>query len=118
MTNLSLALEWIIRVLSHRIDDTAAGIRLYRHIVDEVDGDIQVLLLYYEDFSRKVSCLVCLIGGQTVDIRVDQKDVGKIVHLFLRDVRLLENIAVDADVPALVSPVRVAPAFGCLATYP
>lgn len=105
-------------MLPYRIDDTAASIRLYRHIVDEVDGDVYVLLLYYEDFSRKISCLVCLIGGQTVDIRVDQEDVGKIVHLFLRDIRLLEYIAVNADVPALVRPVRVAPAFGCLATYP
>lgn len=92
-----------------RIDGTSARARAYRHVVDKVHGDILVALLDDEDGLGDITRLCCLIRGQLIDVDVDEEDVGQVIDLGLADVGLLEDVAVDADVPALVGPIAVRP---------
>lgn len=70
-------------------------------------GNILVALLDNEDGAGEVACLFLLVLRQLVDACVDQKDIGQIIDLFLIDIWELVDIAVEADVPALVGPVRI-----------
>ena len=70
-------------------------------------GNILVALLDNENGAGEVACLFLLVLRQLFNASIDQEDIGQVVDLFLIDIRELVDIAVEADVPALVCPVRI-----------
>lgn len=75
--------------------------------VDKVHTHGRVRLLHNEKLRRKIASLVLLRGWQGSDINIDKENIGELVQFSLGNIWLLEDIAVDAQVPTLSRPIAV-----------
>lgn len=91
------------------VDGTSARTRPYGDIIDKVHGDVLVVLLHNKDGTGHIARLCLLVGRQIFDIDIDKEYIGKVVNLGLANVGLFVNIAMNADIPALVGPVSIRP---------
>lgn len=70
-------------------------------------GDVDIALLQDEDACRHISCLLLLILWQTLDVRINQKDIRQIIELLLVGILLLIHVAVEADISPLIGVVCI-----------
>lgn len=66
--------------------------------------------MHDEDAGCHIPGLGCLIGREFVDGGIDEENIGEVIEFGLLDLRLLVDVAVKAQVPALIGPVSVASA--------
>ena len=76
----------------------------------EVEGKVLIALLNDKDRSGKVPRLISLRRRELVHRSIDQECVGQVIQPGSRNVGLLEDVATEPYVPALISPVRISPA--------
>ena len=99
----------------YSIDSPAIVRRPGRYVVDQGDGDVDMTLLNDEDLRGQVAGLILLVLREALDARSDEKYIRQIVQLVGGDVRLLEDVAVEPDIPTAFGPIRVGTVAGALA---
>lgn len=99
----------------YRIDGTPSCVRGHCDIVDQIDRDVLIRLLNHKDGPGHVPGLILLGRAQILDARSDEKHVGQVVNLALRQVWQLVDVAMDPQVPAIIGPIAVG-AFAILAS--
>lgn len=56
--------------------------------------------------------MVLLVCREILDFGADEKAVGQVVELVLRDIGLLEDVSVESNVPAAICPIPIGPRVG------